>query len=94
MPEEEPYIAQEGQSYSYIPQAEMPVVQDAGIVATEDVVTENATDSNGEDVIPPETFVDDSDYDYEAIPDENDSGDEETEGESEESQTDEIAENE
>ena len=61
---------------------------------TDGDVTENATDSNGEDVIPPETFVDDSDYDYEAIPDENDSGDEETEGESEESQTDEIAENE
>ena len=45
LPEEEPYIAQEGQSYSYIPQAEMPVVQDAVIVATEDVVTENVTEA-------------------------------------------------
>ena len=33
LPEEETYVAQEGQTYSYIPQAEMPVVQDAEIVA-------------------------------------------------------------
>lgn len=40
LPEEEPYLAQEGQTYSYIPQAEMPVVQDAEIVATEEAVEE------------------------------------------------------
>lgn len=40
LPEEEPYFAQEGQAYSYIPQAEMPTVQDAEIVATEEAVEE------------------------------------------------------
>ena len=40
LPEEETYVAQEGQTYSYIPQAEMPAVQDAEIVVTEDVVEE------------------------------------------------------
>ena len=45
LPEEEPYLAQEGQSYSYIPQAEIPVVQDAEIVETEDVVEENAVEA-------------------------------------------------
>ena len=40
LPEEEPYLAQEGQTYSYIPQEEIPVVQDAEIVAAEDVVEE------------------------------------------------------
>ncbi len=40
LPEEEPYVAQEGQTYSYIPQAEMPTVQDAEIVATEEAVEE------------------------------------------------------
>ncbi len=32
LPEEEPYLAQEGQTYSYIPQAEMPV-ENAEVVA-------------------------------------------------------------
>lgn len=41
LPEEKPYVAQEGQTYSYIPQAEMPVVQDAEIVASEVAVEEN-----------------------------------------------------
>ncbi len=41
LPEEEPYLAQEGQTYSYIPQSEeMPVVQDAEIVASEETVEE------------------------------------------------------
>ena len=40
LPEEEPYIAPEGQTYSYIPQQEIPVVQDAEIVEPEEVVEE------------------------------------------------------
>ena len=40
LPEEEPYIAQEGQNYSYIPQQEMPVIQDAEVVVTDEVVEE------------------------------------------------------
>lgn len=38
--EEEPYLAQEGQTYSYIPQTEEPVVQEAEIIATEENVEE------------------------------------------------------
>ena len=45
LPEEEPYMAQEGQNYSYIPQQEMPVVQNAEVVVTEDVVEENAVET-------------------------------------------------
>lgn len=40
LPEEEPYMAQEGQIYSYIPQQEMPGVQNAEIVTTEETVEE------------------------------------------------------
>lgn len=50
LPEEEPYMAQEGQTYSYIPQTEMPVVQDAEIIATEEVVEEVSTVENTEEV--------------------------------------------
>lgn len=48
LPEEEPYIAQEGQTYSYIPQAAMPVENNEGCtpVETETVVTE--TENNQE----------------------------------------------
>ncbi len=41
LPEEVPYVVQEGQSYSYIPQAEMSVAQDAEVVAPEVAVEEN-----------------------------------------------------
>lgn len=41
LPEEVPYVVQEGQSYSYIPQAEMPVAQEAEVVAPEVAVEEN-----------------------------------------------------
>ncbi len=44
LPEEEPYLAQEGQTYSYIPQTEAPVVQETEIVATEEVVDENTVE--------------------------------------------------
>lgn len=50
LPEEEPLLAQEAQTYSYIPQEEMPVVQDAEFVATEDVVEEVSAMENTEEV--------------------------------------------
>lgn len=40
LPEEEPYMAQEGQTYSYIPQAEEPIVHEAEVVVTEENVEE------------------------------------------------------
>lgn len=50
LPEEEPLLAQEAQIYSYIPQTEVPVVQDAEFVATEDVVEEVSAMENTEEV--------------------------------------------
>ncbi len=48
LPEEEPYIAQEGQTYSYIPQAEMPVENNEVYAPAEVVVeeTENSKEVN------------------------------------------------
>ena len=50
LPEEEPYLAQEGQTYSYIPQAEESVVQDAEIVAPEVAVEENAVEETPQEI--------------------------------------------
>ena len=46
LPEEEPYMAQEGQNYSYIPQQEMPVENSEVYVPVETVATE--TENNQE----------------------------------------------
>lgn len=46
LPEEETYVAQEGQTYSYIPQAEMPVENSEVCVSVETVATE--TENNQE----------------------------------------------
>lgn len=46
LPEEEPYLAQEGQTYSYIPQAEMPIENNEVYAPAEQVVTE--TENNQE----------------------------------------------
>ena len=46
LPEEEPLLAQEGQTYSYIPQAEMPIENNEVYAPAEQVVTE--TENNQE----------------------------------------------
>ena len=50
LPEEEPYVAQEGQSYSYIPQAEMTAVQDEEIVVPEVAVEENIVEEAPQEI--------------------------------------------
>ena len=50
LPEEEPYVAQEGQSYSYIPQAEMTAVQDEEIVVPEVAVEEKIVEEAPQEI--------------------------------------------
>ena len=46
LPEEGPYLAQEGQTYSYIPQAEMPVENNAVEAPVEGTAIETETTLN------------------------------------------------